>query len=138
MMSTRSRAAAIACFALALTSFTVTGAVAAKGGGGKPSTSSLSLVVLDSTDGPHQGEHVTFDVSTTATDRPWVSVNCYDATGAWIYTDTKAFFLSSSRDFTLSNTSWTSGAADCKAKLYKTKDGTRTTTLATLDFHVYA
>jgi hypothetical protein len=37
----------------------------------------------------------------------------------------------------LSSWKWTSGAADCIARLYKTtKKGT--TTLATLSFHVYA
>jgi hypothetical protein len=51
-----------------------------KGGGGGPSkgASSVSLVLLDSTDGrAHWGDRVTFNVSTTATDRPFVGLRCY-------------------------------------------------------------
>src|SRR5437879_195804 len=51
-------------------------------GGGKghvqSTNSSLSLVLLNSTDGvPHWGQQVTFAVSTTATTEPNVSLMCY-------------------------------------------------------------
>lgn len=112
------------------------------GGKGKPGSggsSSLTLVLLDGATEAHHGGRVTFTVSTTATDRPFVSVNCYDG-GTWVYSASAGFFPDYpwSRDFTLATTSWTSGPADCVAKLYTTRDGTRITTLATLDFHTYA
>jgi len=110
------------------------------GGGGGGSTSSLQLVLLDSTDGlPHWGQRITFNVSTTATDRPFVSVNCYQGS-VWVYADSVGYFADYPwvKEFTLAAASWPSGAADCTARLYSTKDGTRTTTLATLSLHVYA
>ena len=109
------------------------------GGGNKTGSSSLSLVLLDSTDGlPHQGQHVTFSVTTTA-DRPFVSLNCYQGT-VWFYLASAGFFPDYpwSTTFALANTSWTSGAADCTATLYTTTDGIRITTLATLNVHVCA
>ena len=133
--------AAVAALALAPT------ALAGKGGGGKPggggggsSSSSLSLVLLNSSDGQaHWGQQVTFDVVTTATASPFVSLNCYQGS-TWVLTASAGFFPSYpwSRDFTLSSGAWPGGAADCTARLYMTKDGSRTTTLATLNFHVYA
>ena len=134
--------AVLAAFVLALV--VVPAAHAGKGGNaGKPSsgTSSLSLVLLNSTDGlPHFGQQVTFTVSTTATDRPYVSLNC-SQNGVWVYSASAGFFPDYpwSQNFTLATFStWTSGAGDCTAKLYMTKDGSRSTTLATLSFHVYA
>jgi len=118
-------------------------AVAAKGGGGHHQSArgggTISLVLLDSTDGlAHHGQHVTFNVSTTATDRPFVALNCYQD-GVWVYSASAGFFPDYpwSTAFTLSN-DWFTSAGDCKARLYMTKDGSRSTTLATLDFHVYA
>ncbi|MES2970895.1 MAG: hypothetical protein V4702_01065 [Patescibacteria group bacterium] len=40
-------------------------------------------------------------------------------------------------EYTLSSQSWTGGAADCKAELYTTVDGSRINILATLSFPVY-
>ena len=115
-------------------------AEAGKGGdrGGGGGGSSLSLVLLDSADGlAHVGQHVTFTVATTATASPFVSLNCYQS-GVWVYTASAGFFAAYPwpQQFTLSSTAWMSGDADCTARLYSTKDGTRTTTLATLAFHV--
>jgi len=109
------------------------------GGGGGGTGSSLSLVLLNSTDGlPHYGQTVTFTVSTTATDAPFVSLNCYQG-GVWLYSASAGFFPSYpwSQEFILAG-AWTGGDADCTAALYTTKDGIRITTLATLNFHVYA
>src|SRR5215203_687434 len=62
-----------------------------KNGGTSGGSSSLSLVLLNSTDGlPHYGQTVTFSLSTSAT-RPYVSVNCYQA-GAWVYAASAGFF----------------------------------------------
>ena len=109
------------------------------GGGGGGTGSSLSLVLLNSTDGlAHYGQTVTFNLTTTST-RPYVSVNCYQG-GAWVYAASAGFFPDYpwSRNFILAASSWPGGAADCTATLYTTTDGIRTTTLATLNFHVYA
>jgi hypothetical protein len=114
-------------------------AMAAKGDrGGGAGGSSLSLVLLDSSDGlAHVGQHATFSVTTSATASPFVSLNCYQ-NGVWVYTASAGFFAAYPwpQLFTLSSTMWMSGDADCTARLYSTKDGTRTTTLATLAFHV--
>ena len=134
----RSAFAVVLVVALAL----VPTALAGKGGktgGTSGGSSSLSLVLLNSTDGlPHYGQTVTFSLSTSAT-RPYVSVNCYQA-GAWVYAASAGFFPDYpwSRNFILAASSWPGGAADCTATLYTTTDGTRTTTLGTLNFHVYA
>lgn len=126
--------------ALALSLAGVNPALAAAGGGGASGTgSSVSLVLLDSSDGlAHTGQQVTFTVITSATTRPFVSLNCYQA-GIWVYTASAGFFPDYpwSQAFTLSSSAWMSGAADCTARLYSTKDGTRTRTLATASFHVY-
>ena len=130
--------------ALIVSTLVVAPALAAKGGnggGGKPSggaSSSLTVVMVDPSDsGPNQGDVVTFEVSTTATDRPFVSVNCYQGP-AWVYTASVGFFPAYpwSQTFTLASASWTAGAADCVGRLYSSKDGTRTTTLATVAFAV--
>jgi hypothetical protein len=130
--------AALAALALVL----VPAALAGKGkpgGSGAGSSSTLRLVLLNSADGlPHYGQRVTFSISTTAS-RPFVSLNCYQG-GAWVYTASVGYFPEYpwAKEFTLAGTSWPGGAADCTARLYTTKDGRRTTTLATLGFHVYA
>src|SRR5215210_3141492 len=116
-------------------------ALAGKGkpGGGGGAVSSLQLVLLDSTDGlPHWGQKITFNVSTTATTQPFVSVNCYQGS-AWVYADSVGYFADYpwAKEFTLAAASWPGAAADCTARLFSTKDGSRTTTLATLSFHVY-
>jgi hypothetical protein len=113
----------------------------AKGGhgGAGSSSSSVSVVLLNSSDGwAHAGQQVTFAVATSATASPFVSLNCYQG-GVWVYTASAGFFAAYpwSQNFTLSSMSWTGGDADCTARLYSSKDGTRTTTLATTSFHVY-
>jgi hypothetical protein len=125
------------------------GALAGKGGkagggttGGSGGTTggsggSLTLVVLDSTDGlPHWGNHVTFNVSTTAS-QPYVTLNCYQ-NGAWVLSGTRGFFAGYvwGQVFALS---WAGGgAADCTATLSSSSSGGKSTTLGTLGFHVYA
>jgi hypothetical protein len=105
-----------------------------KGGG---TGASLNLVLLDSTDGlPHYGQHVTFELSTTAT-RPYVNLKCYQG-GEWVTNQTVGFYAGYpwSQVFPLSSWKWTGGVADCTARLY-TASRKGTTTLATLGFHVY-
>ena len=111
------------------------------GGGGKPvaANGTISLVMVDPADTvASHGDQVTFNVATTATDRPFVSLNCYQD-GVWVYAASAGFFPDYpwSQEFTLAN-DWFTSAGDCTARLYMTKDGSRSTTLATLDFHVEA
>jgi hypothetical protein len=115
--------------------------VASVGGGkGKPEkgigsgSSSLAIAMVTDANGdgfPNWGDHVTFTVSTSATS-PFISLNCYQGS-SWVYA--AGGYISGS-EFTLASNSWPVGAADCTATLYTTTDGTRTTTLATLPFHV--
>lgn len=115
------------------------------GGGGKPSGGgggggTISLVMVDPADtAANHGDQVTFSVATTATDRPFVKVNCYQG-GTWVYAASAGFFPDYpwSKNFILAADSWPSGAASCTATLYSSRDGIRTTTLATLNFAVAA
>ena len=128
--------ATLVSLALAL----VPGAMAGKPGGSSGG-SSLSLVLLNSTDGlAHYGQQVTFNVSTAATTQPYVRLDCYEG-GVWTLSSSAGFFDGYlwpwTRNFTLSWDMWhTPGAAaDCTATLYsQTKKGS----LAKLTFHVYA
>jgi hypothetical protein len=114
-----------------------------KGGGGKTTgSSSMTLVLVDSTDGvPHWGQHIRFDVSTTATTEPHVSVACSQG-GTLVYTAQTGYYASypwpSTQTFTLSSSAWTGGDADCSARLYSLSNSGSSTTLATMSFHVYA
>jgi hypothetical protein len=116
----------------------VPAALAGKGGGGKPKltspTGSLGLVLLDSTDGlPHHGQNVTFAVSTTVME-PWVQLTCYQG-GDWVTNQFVGFYAGypASQEFPLASWKWTSGAADCDARLF---DGASDKTIATISFHV--
>lgn len=107
-------------------------------------TSSLNLVVLQSgatTNGataePSFGGQVTFDVSTTATDRPFVNVRCYQGSN-WVYDGWNGFFAAYVGDpvYTLASPYWTGGAANCTADLvYFDRQG-RERTLASTAFNV--
>ena len=121
--------------------------LAAKGGGGgKPGGGgggggTIALVLLESSDGvAHYGQRVTFDVYTTATEYPYVTLRCYQ-NGGLVYQLTNAMFATSlNKIFTLGPTpSWTSGAANCTADLHTwaSRNG-RVTTLASTSFDVQA
>jgi len=102
---------------------------------------SLTLIPLTSTDGlPHWGQQVTFNVSTTATTEPNVSLNCYQ-NGVLVYGAVAGFYPSYpwpwTQIFTLSSPSWTSGGANCTATLYYFS-GKKTITLATMSVQVYS
>ena len=111
--------------------------------GGKPALtagdSTIALVTPDSIDGvANFGEHVTFDVHTSATDYPWVTVHC-SQNGATVYQQSLAMFIGD-KTFTLGPTpSWSDGAAACVATLenwdsYSNRG--RTTALASTPFDV--
>lgn len=114
------------------------------GGGGKPSGGggTISLVLLNSTDGvPHYGQKVTFNVSTTATSYPYVTLKC--SQGGLVYQASKGIFPTSlGQNFTLGPTPmWQGGDADCTATLENwdsySKNGS-ITALTSMTFHVYA
>jgi hypothetical protein len=108
-------------------------------GGAKPSTgSSIAVVLLDSTDGvAHYGQRVTFSVSTTATTKPMVSLDCYQS-GTHVYWASAGFYEGYpwpwNREFQLASSYWTGGAADCTATLYSNGRNGRIVTLATTGF----
>jgi hypothetical protein len=114
--------------------------LAAKGGnGGKPGgSSSLSLVMVDPADTQaNHGDVVTFDVSTTATDKPYVNLRCYQV-GTIVYDYWAGFYDGAwfGQDFTLASAYWQSGGADCVARLaYWARNG-RERTVAQMDFFV--
>ena len=107
-----------------------------KKGGGSAGTGTISLVLVDSTDGlAHYGQTVTFAVSTTATSEPWVHLQCYQGR-TLVGEGWDGYFEGSlsGRDFVLSSPSWTGGDADCTASL----TDPNWTVLARTSFHVYA
>ena len=111
-----------------------------KPGGGKGAGSS-SLFLKDLTTGVDHatsanfGDTVTFDVATTQTQYPTVSVTCYQ-NGTLVYGASAGFYASDpwpwARNMTLGSSMWTGGAASCTAVL------SGNTTLATLNFPVNA
>jgi len=109
-----------------------------KGGGGKPSggTGTISLVLLESTDGlAHYNQLIRFNVSTTATAEPWVNLRCYQG-GALVAQGWEGYFERSLSDgnFRLNSPMWTGGDADCTADLTTPQKAV----LASTSFHVYA
>ena len=109
--------------------------------GSTSGTSSLSLVLLNSTDGlAHWGQEVTFHVATSATTEPYVSLDCYQ-NGALVYGAMAGFFPSypwpGSQIFPLASPSWSGGAASCTAKLYYF-NGRKNITLTSLNIPVHA
>ena len=93
----------------------------------------------DGNGSPNWNDEVTFAVSTTATDRPWVRLDCYQS-GRWVLVSDAGFFPEYpwAPNFTLASGAWTSGAGDCSAQLYMVSSNGRSSTLATMSFHVDA
>jgi hypothetical protein len=117
--------------------------------GGKPALSTLDgtieRVLLDSTDGEaHFAQHVTFDITTTATVYPYVTLRCFQ-NGAVVSGETVAMWLDGgviTRTFALGpSIAWTGGEADCTATLedrddyYFSRNG-KIIDLASTTFHV--
>lgn len=137
--------ALVATLMVGLVAGTAFAAKPSGGGGGKPGggggTLSLVLVVdVNGNGSPNWGDTVTFDVSTTATTQPHVSLTCSQG-GTVVYGAAAGFYDSYpwpyAKIMTLSSAAWTGGAADCTAKLYYF-GGTKTITLATLSFQAGA
>ena len=110
------------------------------GAGGR---SSISLVRMNETarlesSNPTFGEQVTFAVSTTRTDWPWVQNVCFQD-GRLVYEEWHGFWPGYYREpvFTLGPTpSWDSGPADCEGRLVRQSNGGNMQSLATTTYHV--
>jgi len=122
---------------IAGTAFAGKGGQSTKGGG--KSTGTLSPVVLDGADAvANHGERLTFDVTTSATDRPFVSLWCWQGTNG-VYNKSIGIFESYLFDpwFTLDSTYWADGAeANCTARLYYYDKRGNQKLLTTLDLMV--
>lgn len=91
-----------------------------KGGGGTTGSGNLGLVLMDGATQPVYGGRVTFTVSTTATDRPFVGVRCWQGVN-YVYDGYVGYFSSYLYDpwFTLSSPYWDgSSQASCTARLF--------------------
>jgi hypothetical protein len=118
-------------------------AFASNNGGGpnKSSSSSISLALPigpAATTGPNYGSSVTFVISTTETQSPYVNLRCYQ-NGALVAEGWAGYFDGAlgSESFGLYSPQWTSGAADCTASLEMNSNG-HWKELASTSFHVNA
>ena len=110
-----------------------------RGGGGTGSGSStLTLVMYVDKNGnglPNWGDQVTFNISTTATTEPTVSLQC-SQNGVVVYGATSGFYDGYpwpwTKYMTLSSATWVGGAAQCTATLFPV--ASRSTVLATVSF----
>ena len=116
-----------------------------KGGGGNISGGggSVAVVLVEDANGngsANWSDKVTFTVSTTATDKPSVKLNCTQG-GALVYTSSAGFYPDYpwpwAQTFTLASGAWTGGAADCTASLYYF-NGRSYPVVATTSFHAGA
>ena len=94
-----------------------------KGGGGTTTggsgSLSLAMVIDNNSDGlPSFGDTVTFNVQTSATAYPWVTLRCKQ-NGTLVSQESNGIFATSlDQNFTLGPTSlWPGGTADCTATL---------------------
>jgi hypothetical protein len=116
-------------------------------GGGKNSgggtttggSGSLSIVMVSDANGdghPNWGDSIRFNVTTSATSEPNVSVTC-SQNGVVVYGATTGYYASYpwpwTQTMTLSSNSWQAGAASCTAKLYYFS-GTSTINLSSMTF----
>jgi len=113
-------------FVMAAPAFAAKGGQGKGGGKGKPGNGGTIELVQYDTDGVASfQEKITFTVSTTATDRPWVHLTCNQG-GTPVLEDRQGFFPTALGDewFYLGPTpAWQGGDATCTAFLekYKTK-----------------
>jgi hypothetical protein len=118
-------------------------------GGGSPGGSSIALAGVDGA-APAAltvGSQVTFDISTTATNEPWVRVACFQ-NGTAVYGQYWGFWsgyspsainstMAANGVFTLGPTAlWSSGSASCVGTLYMVGSNGKQTDLASTAFTV--
>ena len=117
------------------------------GGGGKPSgggttgggTITLRMVADNNGDGkPNWNDTVTFDVTTSATESPYVNLGCYQ-NNILVASASSGFFANYpwpwTQFMTLSSRTWTGGAADCRADLGYNNSKGGFTVVASHSFH---
>lgn len=133
----------VSLLALALALVPVAAAGKSPGGGHKGGSGSLSLVVVSSPSNDnlaHWGGQISFNVSTTATTQPNVSVTCTQ-NGAVVYGAQTGYYAGYpwpwTQTMTLSSQSWTGGSAACVANLYYFS-GTSTINLGSMTFTALA
>ena len=139
---TRTASARIVLAGVLLVSLVAVPAAFAGKPGGATSAAQLALrmVTDQNADGkPNFNDQITFAVSTTATDKPYVNVVCYQGGtyvyGAWVGFYPGAWF---GQTFDLSSDLWQGGAADCVARLVMwTRNGSQKT-LGTMAFRAEA
>jgi hypothetical protein len=121
-------------------------AMAAKGGQGHHQSStgggSISLVMVTDANGdtlPNYGDQLTFTASTTATNRPFVALDCYKG-GVRVYGFSAGIFPDYpwTQIYTLKSSMWTGGAADCTATGYYFTSNGREVIFATMGLPVGA
>jgi hypothetical protein len=96
-----------------------------------------SAVTAGSTSTPHFGDTVTFGISTQV-GNPFVHLVCTGTAGNPVGYDSWSTFWPTAGSFVLSSGGWTSGAADCTAKLVMYANSTKVKVLASTSFHVDA
>ena len=134
----------------ALMAITILPAMAAKGGGGKGhggttggSTGGSSGIAwkmvtdVNGNNAPNYADQITFTVSTTATSRPFVALDCYQG-GVRVYSFSAGIFPDYlfTDTYTLKSSYWTGGSADCTAQAYYTQSNGREVIFDRLDFPV--
>jgi hypothetical protein len=108
-----------------------------KGKGGNQNTgtsTTFTLVLVNDVNGngsPDWGDTVTFSVSTTETNQPYVSLTCYQGGALVASSDTWP------DPTTLFSRTWQSGAAECTAELFYFRSPSKVV-IATLPFSVGA
>jgi hypothetical protein len=89
------------------------------GGGSTTGSGTVTMAMVDPADTTaNWGDWVTFTVSTTSTDQPWVNLKCFK-NGTLVAEGWNGYFEGSltGRNFGLYSPQWTGGEADCTAYL---------------------
>lgn len=107
------------------------------GGGGKPAGGTIEHYLLDGGDAvAHHTERVAFNVTTAATDRPFVGVRCWQG-ATWVLDGYTGYFPTYMFEpwVTLDSSYWTPDqAANCTARLFYYDKRGNQKVLATVDF----
>ena len=96
-----------------------------------------SPLTATSTSTPHYGDTITFSVSTTATNQPFVNLVCYQGDALALNSWDAYFGPLSGQTFVLGSGMWAGGAADCTAYLGMDTSN-KYKVLASTSFHVDA
>ena len=114
----------------------IAGTAFAGGRGGGGSLDWRMVTDADANGALTHGDTITFNFSTSAS-KPYVNVRCYQGTPL-VYDNWVGYFAGAwfDKDFTLASYDWTSGEADCVARLVTYGKNGRENTLATKAFAV--